>query len=343
MVAVEVPWAINHSRHSARLARVAHQQNVGTGSGVSRPADLKVVPLNTPGNGFRVMPGGGAAQSRYTDVSARESYAPLVNEVLEVTGIEGVGSGQTRRDLIILEITDPEMTSLGYDVPTDAEFTGEWQLGETFCRVTVITGVDDGVTSLDQITTGPYAHVTGITLAAINWPAGPWDVVTTAYIEDLRTLQSPRTLHVPLMRPFSGSEEDVLTATAAAGQVFPAVGADLWGAVDIPKWATGAHVKYLVFGLLGSNAQSYGDLWVRVGTGALRIESSRFDFPAGAGVNRMTYGAVGTVAIPAEMRGTAQRFYPMASKNSNSASTSKVSVDANSSILLEVDFFESLA
>ena len=331
MAVFEVPWAINHSEHSARLARVAHQQNVGTGSGVSRPADLKVVPLETPGNGFRVMPGGGSAQSRDTDFSARESYAPLVNEVVTVSPVTGTGSGETRRDLIILEITDPEMESVTYPAPADAEYTGGWQDGSNFCRVTVIPGVASGVTSLDQITTGAYAHVTGVTLAAINWPANT-ATVTAGMIEDLRKLQSPRTERLLRTRPFSGSEEDVLTNTTTAGQNFPAVGADLWGALNIPDWATGARCIIWIIGMLGSNDQSYGDIWLEIGTGGtVKVESSRFDFPAGAGVNRATYGASGEVAIPAELRGTAQRFFPKARKNPASASTSKVSVDANSS------------
>ena len=116
-----VPYVIDGSKHSARLFRRAFQKQVGDGSGVDRPGDLKVSALNVPGPGFRVAPGGGVAQSRDTSAAARESYGPELDQELVVSDVPGTGSQSGRRDLVILEITDPEMESKEYPKPTTDE------------------------------------------------------------------------------------------------------------------------------------------------------------------------------------------------------------------------------
>lgn len=317
---LEVPWAIHHSEHSARLARVMTQLVAGDGSGVSRPADLRVRPLNVPGNGFRVAPGGGTAQSRDTDASARESYTPLLGRELTVTDVPGTGSGETRRDLVILEITDPAMQSVTYPAPTDPEYTGGWLDGDNFNRITVIPNVGASVTSLDQITTGYYAHVTGITLAAINWPKST-GTITAAMIEDLRELQNPRRSEVVFARPrvaADDSPQNYLTASVTTGgEYFPGGGGyENEFTVDVPEWATrmviDARWMAVNYGLdrrpIGRFWIEYGNefrnkTWPKNGHYEFRTQEFRFNASRNAAGSTTDWSLMDEVPVPSKLRG----------------------------------------
>lgn len=349
-----VPWAIEHSSHPARLARRMSQQQLGAGSGVDRPADLKVQALNTPGNGFRVAAGGGIAQSRDTTSSSRESYGTINDAEIEVLGVPGTGSGQTRRDLVILEITDPEMESVTYPEPTDPEYTGGWQLGDSFCRITVIPGVASGVKSLDQITTGPYANVTGVTLAAINWlPStstignGAVPTAGLAAIEDLRVVHSPEEKTAWRAFGISGAAQSLTSAVAyPGGQTFPAAAVDDGGLyIPIPDWATQATIVSTLSGVTvpGGANNVLGRVWVQVGSDAdpdvFRTEPTMWDIATGVGRHRVTLVTADTVPIPASMRGLERRFYPRGNKTSGPNGESLVA-DSGTSVVMQVTFRE---
>lgn len=326
-MALLVPWVIDGAKHSARLFRREHQQMVGVGSGVSRPGDLKVSALAVPGAGFRVAAGGGTAQSRDTDSTERESYAPINDAQISVLDLPGTGSSGGRRDLVILEITDPEMSSVSYPAPVEPKGTGAWLDGATFNRITVIPGVGAGVTSLNQITTGAFANVTGITLAAINYPPST-ATITNAMIEDLREVQLPREKTV--VRAFGvGGTADKLTALGA----YPAGGttwpnqtmAETNFRIDIPEWATQASVIMTVAGVQMNNVTTLGGdaagwFWVQLGLSAdpsvVRTEPTRWDADAKAAQHRTVFRTADTITIPAGLRGTTQRFVPRANVTS---------------------------
>jgi hypothetical protein len=272
-----VPHVINGSKHSARLFRRTLQKGQGEGSGVDQPEDLKVLPLNQPGPGFRVTPGGGIAQSRDTESSRRESYGPILDQEITITAVPGTGAQTTRRDLVILEITDPEMASVTYPMPETSE---GWQDGANFCRITVIPDVNalvpqeqHPVKSLDQITSGQYANVTGITLAAINWPTST-TTISAEMIEDLRVLQNPRrervvrTMSLQELGSLPKPEHIAATAQYPMGGTFPSHGNLFQGfSLDIPAWATHWNVRMEWMGLAnyGGNGNGYGYLWVQCG------------------------------------------------------------------------------
>lgn len=338
------PYATAKTDHSARLFRRQFQQSLGEGSGVSRPGDLKVQALPVPGAGFRVAPGGGVAQSRDTATSARESYGPVNEEEIVFSDVPGTGSGQTRRDLVIVEITDPQMQSVSYPEPTDPDFTGAWLDGGSFCRITVIQGVAASVTSLDQIATGPFANVTGITLAAINYLAAT-STIQQAMIEDLRKVHSPRSLRV--LRAVNLSDVQRLASTSApptGGATFPTEFTGDAGKIRIPSWATRVRVV-MTWGSVkfpaGSTAA--GSMWVQVGQNVdpdvFRTQVGSFDAnPA----SRDTWIVADTRFIPAAMRGQDKWFFPRASLSASQTTANQPYVTASSSIVLDVEFFEDI-
>ncbi|MEV8339205.1 hypothetical protein [Leucobacter sp. NPDC077196] len=348
------PYATENTDHSARLFRRQFQQSMGEGSGVSRPSDLKVSALNVPGNGFRVAPGGGVAQSRDTATSARESYGPVNEEEIVVTGVPGTGSGQTRRDLVIVEITDPQMQSVSYPEPTDPEFTGAWLEGSTFCRITVIPGVASSVRSLDEITTGPFANVTGITLAAINWlpstsTIGPGASPTPglASIEDLREVHSPQEKTVVRAFDISGAAAQPLTSTGVYpdGATWPLF-AEATGeiSVEIPAWATQVAWVNTVAGIaVPGGGVAQGWLWMQMGANAdpdvRRSNPIRWDVDASASRHRVTLVTADTLAIPSGMRGKTVKFYPRGNKSAGS-NTHTMIADNGTAVAMTLVFRE---
>lgn len=341
-----VPWAINGAKVPAELTRAAYQQQVGEGSGVVRPADLKVQQLNVPGTGFRMAPGAASVQSRDAEASARQSYGVYLASELVVSPVPGTGSGETRRDLVILEVTDPGMESVTYPDPVDEE---GWADGDNFCRVTVIPNVDAlvapserPVRSLDQITTGDWAHVTGVALAAINWPAST-GTVTDAMIEDLRQVHSPREMSVTRAFGLSGVSAESLTAAHPAGETWPdAAAADTRFSVDVPVWATEAVLVETVSGVQvpgGGNADGWH--WVQVGNDGDKVltEATRWDVDETSGRHRVTLVTGDTIQIPAAYRGKKVRFYPRGSKVTGANDKSLVA-DTGTSVVLQVTFRE---
>lgn len=314
----EVPWAIENAKHSARLVRRAYQAQIGEGSGVTRPGDLKVSALLVPGTGFRVAPGGGTAQSRDSAPAARESYGPILNEQKTVSDVPGTGSGGGRRDLVILEITDPQMESVAYPAPTDPFGTGGWLNGANFNRITIIYGVGVGVTSLEQITTGPFKNVTGITLAAINWPANT-GTINPAMIEDLRKLHSPvETTEVRAYQATGVTTPEYIDSSI--GETWPHF-AETAGvlSVKIPDDAAKVKVIMTVSGYkFADNSPGRGQFWFQLGASSNpdHVESQHTQWAADRpGPIRVAY----TMAVPASMRGTVQKFYPRALRSAGTA------------------------
>lgn len=345
---IYVPYVIDGSKHSAQLFRQTFQQNVGDGDGVSRPGDLKVVPLNTPGPGFRVLPGGGVAQSRDSDASARESYGPIVGTEIAVPDVPGTGSSESRRDLVILEITDPNMQSVTYPEPATPE---GWQDGANFARVTIIPNVDAlvpperrPVTSLAQITSGEWAHVTGVTLAAFNYPPST-ATITGAMIEDLRVVKMPQSPRMERLEYRLGEDEKVTltnTATYPAGATWPSTVEGAWGGVQIPSWATKAIVTATWTSVFFPPGSAWGGVWVQIGATVnpdnVKTPFTAWDSPNSSGNTRMPVIASGTVKIPEALRGTSQVFYPRANVNSGSTAASRPVLNKNGSVILDVVF-----
>ena len=360
-----VPWVIDGAKHSARLFRREHQLVVGDGSGVARPADLKVQALSVPGTGIRVAAGGATAQSRDSSSVARESYAVVNDAQITVSDVPGTGSSGGRRDLVILEITDPAMSSKTYPRPSN---DAGWQDGNNFCLVTVIPNVDSlvpaaqrPVKSLDQITTGAWANVTGVTLAAIKWPAST-ATITNAMIEDLREVQSPRRSEATFARPRVAADngpQNFLTArTSNGGEYFPG-GAGYANSfqVFVPQYATRMilephwmSVKYT------ANKNVWGRYWMEFGTEyragtwpnkqsyEFATQQFQWDAAENGSTHRTNWPLMDNVSVPAKLRGKLVTFVFKAGLGTDSPSGSfpsdGVSMDHLSGLGCKLTFVE---
>lgn len=335
-----VPWVINGSKHSARLFRRTYQQQAGIGTGIAQPKDLLVQPLNVPGTGFRVGPGGATIQSRDTSASARESYGPINDAEIVITGVPGTGSGETRRDMVILEITDPEMESVTYPEPVDPD---GWQDGSNFCRITIIPGVPADAVRLEDVTDPAYANVTGIPLASIDWPPST-GTITADMIGDLRRVHSPIPA-VGTMPFFTYDLPDTqILASASAypdGQPFP----NRSFLIDrVPDDAIGAHVRFDVTSISvpsASNAAGgfWGELWGAEST-IVRTAQGAFNADSKAESYRENWAKGADIAIPAAMRGEPAVFVIKATMTTAPGDSAKrPRLTTSSSAIVDIRFF----
>lgn len=341
-MAFEVPYVVHGAMHSARLFRRQYQASVGPGSGVTRPGDFKVLPLSTPGDGVRVLSGGGTAQSRDTSATERESYAVENASQETVTGLAGTGTGETRRDMVIIEITDPSMTSVSYPDPAGA--SGTWTDGSDFARVTVIQNVGSA-TRLEDVSLSAWRYVTGITLATIDYPAST-STISEGMITDRREVQKPERGSQKVTLELSGSTTYPVVSTSAypGGSTWPSTAtADPKLSIRIPADATVAKITGTWFQVISPGAgNSYGSVWVQLAPSSDpdSVVTSRARWSVDGSAtdgSRASCGLAAVVDIPEGLRGETVQFIPRACRDYG-AESQALTLDQYSSFSLEVLF-----
>ncbi|MEB4614006.1 hypothetical protein [Leucobacter sp. M11] len=346
-MAFYVPYVIDDAEHSARLFRRQFQQSVGEGSGVSRPEDLRVQALNTPGPGFRVGPGGAVIQSRDTTVSARESYGPINDAEVEVLGLDGAPSSGSRRDMVILEIVDPEMDSLTYD-PVEAAALN-------YTRIRVVQGVPASAKTVADVPS--LANVTAYALAAIQYPANV-STIQPNMITDLREVADPFRAETAFARPrvaADDSPENYLSGRDAnGGEYFPGGGGYANQVeIDIPLRATRMIVEADWMSVIYYGGKdAFGNYWVEFGTEyrpntwpskqQYEFATQKFAFDTVgkvAGTYRSNWRLMDNVPVPAKLRGKRVTFVFKAGLAAN-AQTQAVAMNSMSGLGLKLTFVE---
>lgn len=203
-----VPWAVNGEgvEHSATLARHANFATGADQTGVSGPTSLVVSAGSTPGGFVNVGPGSGVityAQGRpgmnnwgYT--SYQRQSVPVENDAQAQVAIEPTTSAGSRRDLVCIEINDPEAEGTADTVDYSTH---------EFVRFHVVQGVGEGVQHPHQL---PVLDRPLLPLARINIPAST-ATITDEMITDVRHMAYIKSQSVPLMGRVStvGSNIDI--------------------------------------------------------------------------------------------------------------------------------------
>lgn len=175
MVMQNVPWAIEASEvyHSGDVARSLAFFSAPV-HGVGLPGDLKVTPVSPAGLAVQVAGGTVAVPSTYAGHESETYIAKNVGvERMELapTGAQG------RRDLIVVEIRDPQYgTTPEGDDPTRRQYS----------RITVVQAGPAGLTPESVL---KRANPT-VLLAEVNLPAN-CQAVTGSMIRSLRRVARP--------------------------------------------------------------------------------------------------------------------------------------------------------
>jgi len=330
-----VAWAVAGGEHTPELARVLAYAATGGGEGVVGINDLVVRALATPGAAVRIGPGAGVMINRYPGASWGESYIarnPTDTNVM----VTASGAGSGRADMVVARMRDPQYP--GMPSPPSVPY-GPYVEGF------VVQNVPTTATRISQINGGAGLPYPAVALARINLPANT-STITNSMITDLRKVVQPRRERVVRTISISAGNPDPLGATGTLGEPWPDQG--MWN-LDIPEWATRARIT-------ATWAQAWvpdnivgGYVWVRVGTNDgshLATQTTRYRETAAPVPRRSTLMNAGEIAIPESYRGTTQSFQMRGRVTEQGTEwpieegDDPITVDAESSIILDVEFVE---
>jgi len=157
-----VPWAIGgDAEHGPDVARMLAYLATGGKQGVVAPTDLKVLPLDVPGSGVKVLAGGASVLNR---TASQQAYTVRnANTDIDSVKIGATGSGAGRSDLIICRVDNPNVD--GNAPAPDDPVKGP------YVKFDVIPGVPAGTRRLSSLS--QYAGLSAIELARVDLPSPP--------------------------------------------------------------------------------------------------------------------------------------------------------------------------
>lgn len=330
MALSNVPFIIDGGvEHLGPVIRRAMFDASGGVEGISGVSDLKVQAQSVPNGSVRVMPGGATLLNRYPG-GDRQSYTGFYNESATAVQVSPTGSAGGRTDVVIARILDPNYEGQPPADPNDFAYN----------RLETIEGVPAGITKLSVLN----LKYPAILLARVTIPANT-GTITNAMITDLRTVARPQRETEMRTYALTAADKETLASTLAypRGETFPNAG-NIWGAIDIPSWATRMKIVMSWTGIMAPAGNAFGGLWVQVGQtadpGHKSSQYVSYDTPNSSGNSRFQHIAADNMHVPVAMRGTSQYFHPYGNVNAATASASRIFMDAGSSLVLQVEFAE---
>lgn len=302
------PILTNGATHSAQQFRMLVRDLARGAEGVTQGDDLKVTQLSTPGTSVQVSDGSGVVRGRVNTFQG--SYA-VCNTGAALVGISSTG-GSPRSDMLILRVEDPEYEGT-LNPATDQ-----------VAYFQILSGVSSSATTIPD-------GRTGIPLARIDIPAST-STITNAMIKDVRVVANPRRdRQLYTQSPTSGSSQ--IGGTTLVYSAFTTAAG--WN-IAVPDWATTARIRLDVGGLRLATATWFGNLRATFGA-SLTMQPVIVDDNQ-SGVRRVTALTADTLTIPSAYRGTTQLLRAQAAGSTGNVGT--VSVDASSTLIADVEFFE---
>jgi hypothetical protein len=330
---VNAPWALDGTQIPSSLARLGQYVATSGSEGIAQLGDLKVVPLDTPGNGVAIYSGGAVVLNRYKGESPDESYMVYSpNGVILGPSDMPASTPSARSHLVCVTVGDPEFSAaghpwmLGTDPPAGEEDTFE------YVRAFVIQNVPAGTKSFDELNLNYPAYA----LARLDVPIST-TTITSDMIVDLRQMARPREKmeqwHV------SASLADGLgVATANTYEYWPD---NSQKAVDIPKWASYCYANGFIEGFRISASVEAAKMRIGAFGPGIATPPSHFDeaFSSPGNADRRGISLGGTMYIPAAYRGTTQNFQVQGTLTST-ALNNRLSTDAWTTVGVTLRFVE---
>jgi hypothetical protein len=303
--------------------------------GVLGTTDCAIKELGTPGPYIQAMPGAYNVMAKHLGGSY-ESYAGSFDEA-ETVAVSNVGSGGSRRDLVVLVIMDTSVSGSGsWDDPPSAA-------DGPYAAIEVIEGVGTTVWDVSQAG-APYNTWSAITLARIDRPAST-GIVDQSHITDLRSLAAlggTRTVIVDAPDPPPIAQEVFAVSTNCNNNhqlLLSNTSYIDWPSqanwqVPVPEWAR--KVSVMMTGTPASAAHAWGE--IRLNFAGTALSPREFDInnaPDGAvNVYRANLHYGGVYTVPEAARGDVVTVKVQAKSNITPGSTrmliaDKVDVDGS--------------
>jgi hypothetical protein len=328
-----VPWALDGATIPSSLARLGQYVATGGAEGIAQLGDLKVLPLSTPGNGVRILAGGGIMLNRYQGETPDQTYGIYANTETALGPSDMPPSvGTARSHLVCVTVGDPEFSQaghpwmLGTDPPVGTEDTFQ------YVRPFVIQNVPSNTVNFDQLN----LNYPALALARLDMPAST-TTVQSSHIVDLRQMAKPRE-QIVQWHVNASVADSLAVATANVYEYWPD---NSQRAVDIPKWATRCYATGFIegFRIVGSCQAAL----MRIGAFGPGISSypSRFDevFSSPGNADRRGINLGGDMYIPSAYRGTTQNFQVQATVT-NTSQNNKLNTDSGTSVSVMLRFVE---
>lgn len=320
----EVPWMIEGgAKHTVQVARNLSYMAAGGTEGIIRGAHLEVRETAVPGPQVRVFPGTVAILNRAAGASD-EMYVLRVGteQTVDIAPTDASGG---RSDLIVARVENPWASGETWPDPADPTVG-------PYASLAVISGVPASTNSVEDL--GLTADNSMIALARVDIPVSTTNI-TQAMVTDLRVMSNAVVQRE--MEVFLPSAADALTSANFADW------SGTLASLDVPEWATHVRVRAILagvdFGVTGSPSNVSGDLRIRVGgkAGDYFSTPTRYNCDNEGGHSRTTLMAADPkVKVPTTDRGA--KGIPFALQGRKTAGSTSLSVDANSTITLDVEF-----
>lgn len=308
MGAWPTPWFVTGAVHDAQVARLLAYAAMRGQGGVLGPLDCRVLELETPGAGVRVMPGGVNVLARgFTNT--RQSYPDYLPSQ-DIAPIEATTASGPRSDLVVARVEDPEIPGGGWT----------WNPAtEPVMHTRVIPNVPPTTIDVQQVEPG----LTAETFCRVDIPGGPSQetgTITQAMITDLRQIAdlSGQRLAENVIADELFTNNKHLTQNWGQPGTNPQQGlwdtvssyidwpADAQWSVPVPTWATGADI------ILDFNPKALGYVWgyARLVINGVAGNPTGFDDQRAesTGRYRTNIKVGGTYGIPASARGKVVTF-----------------------------------
>jgi hypothetical protein len=300
-----VPWFIGgDAEHGPDVARMLAYLATGGKQGVVSPADLKVLPLDVPGPGVKVLGGGASILNRAASQQAYTVRNPTTD--VDSVKIAATGSGSGRSDLIVCRVDNPNVDG---NAPAPANLAKG-----PYVKFDVIAGVPAGTRQLADLP--QYAGLSAIELARVDLPAST-GTVTSSMVTDLRALATPRSERVIVKGALTDAS---VTLSTGAWRVFPQ---NPIGGIPIPSWATHAVIRAATT-IRFVSGDAYANVQAFIGPAGQQDSVTLFtdfiiDSTAGGGSYRqpVEMPSDGLWAVPAALRGTTAQISSRARGKSN--------------------------
>lgn len=312
-----VPYftGVDGVKHSAEVVRQSLYYATGGAEGVGGPSDLKVLPLNSPGQGVRILTGGGLMLNRYAGGSG-QSYSGRNNTETEVV-VPSTSSGGGRSDMVVMRVLDPQYEGQPPADPNNFQYT----------RAEVIQGVPADVQHFSTL----GLNYPAIALARIDQPLSN-SAVQLGHVVDLRRLAVNRE-HTE-KRLFFPNANKLMSKTAYGPWPFSGVITNVF----VPEWATVVDIVATVNGIefTGSAAvKNTGGVRTVFGTNA-----AQNGIVSGFGGSRQSISIIGNHPVTLAQRGTLQSI---GLEGYQTVGTGGIEADYQSGIAVEWTFKQGIS
>ncbi|MFI0156235.1 hypothetical protein [Streptomyces lydicus] len=309
MALFQAPILTDGATHSAQQFRMLVRDLSRGNEGITEGDDLKVTALSTPGSQVQISDGSGIVKGRANTFQGSYAVCNVGTDTLDIAPT----GGSARSDMVVLRVEDPEYE--GSLNPAAAQIM----------YFQIISGVTSTATAIPD-------SRTAIPLARIDIPAST-SIITSAMITDLRSIANARRdRQLVLQSPTSLSTE--ISGSSGTFSYFSTLGG--WN-ITIPVWAARVKIKIDVGQIRYNTGQIFGYLRGTFGA-SLTVQQVILDDNQSTGIRRATVVLGDNLLIPSAYRGTTQLLRLQVA--GIAGNTGKYSVDASTTVIADIEFFE---